>query len=166
MRTSAGPLQPSMARRTQRQRRARRRFSFAHVPNRFDCGDGPGESRARSSSRWLPPRGSRRSVSSSPSRQGTNAFRCARPRVSRAATVDPAGWVRRCARRRDEPTTRGLPHEVYSFSFAGAFFAGGFLPWALTTLGLSIFFAPAGSAAASNGKIGPSSRVLSKICLT
>ena len=98
--------------------------------------------------------------------RGTTPFRSPRPRVSRAATVDPAGWVRRCARRHDEPTTRGLPHGVYSFSFAGAFFAGGFLPWALTTLGLSIFFAPAGSAAASNGKIGPSSRVLSKICLT
>lgn len=59
-----------------------------------------------------------------------------------------------------------LPTWFYSFSFAGAFFAGGFLPWALTTLGLSIFFAPAGRAEASNGKIGPSSRVFSKICFT
>jgi hypothetical protein len=136
------------------------------IPKSFDCGDGPGESRSRSSWRLLPLRGSRMSVSSSPSRQCTTASRCARQRVSRAATVDPAGLIRRCALRRDEPTTRRLPNWFYSFSFAGAFFAGGFLPWALTTLGLSIFFAPAGRAETSNGKIGPSSRVFSKICFT
>jgi hypothetical protein len=69
------------------------RFASRSGPVTFDCGDGPGESRSRSSSRLLPPRGSRMSVPSSPSRQGTTASRCARQRVSRAATVDPAGWI-------------------------------------------------------------------------
>jgi len=49
---------------------------------------------------------------------------------------------------------------------AGAFLAGGFLPWALTTLGLSIFLAPAGRAAGSKGRTGPSASTLSRTCFT
>lgn len=50
--------------------------------------------------------------------------------------------------------------------FAGVFVAGGLLPWALTTLGLSIFLAPTGRAEAANGRIGSSLSVFSQICFT
>jgi hypothetical protein len=46
------------------------------------------------------------------------------------------------------------------------FFGVGVLPWALTTLGRSIFLEPAGRVAWSKGRMGLSSRTLSRMAYT
>ena len=73
-------------------------------------------------------------------------------------------------RRQELPGEAGREQKKESahgaYFLAGAFLAGGFLPWALTTLGLSIFLEPEGRVAWSKARTGPSSRTLRRTCFT